>query len=77
MLFRFIIFLLFFYLIIRFVTRFLIPIFKVVNTANESIKQAKEQMQRMEQHKKNQQQQQQTKTEKIDGEYIDYEEVKS
>lgn len=49
--------------------------FKVVNTANESIKQAKEQMQRMEQQKRTQTQQQ-TKTEKIEGEYIDYEEVK-
>lgn len=75
MLFKFIIFLLFFYLIIRFVTRFLLPMFKVVNTANESIKQAKEQMQRMEQQNRTQTQQQ-TKTEKIEGEYIDYEEVK-
>ncbi len=76
MLFKFIIFLLFFYLIIRFVTRFLLPMFKVVNTANESIKQAKEQMQRMEQQNRTQSQPQ-TKTEKIEGEYIDYEEVKS
>lgn len=62
----------FIFLGVFFLLRFLMRIYRFVGNANDSIKQAKEQMQQMQDNHNAQNQ----KRETIDGEYIDYEEIK-
>ncbi|MFA6150663.1 MAG: hypothetical protein WC716_05030 [Chitinophagaceae bacterium] len=68
-----IIYALFIYLIYKFVKGFLFPAIHITNTMNSKMKDMQSKMNEMNQQ---QQAQQERKTRKVEGEYIDYEEIK-
>lgn len=64
---------LFLYLIYKFVKGFLFPAIQITNTVNGKMKEMQDRMNEMQQQ---QQKQEERRSKKIDGEYIDYEEIK-
>ncbi len=73
MIFRFILWAVIIVLVLRFITRFLFPIFQITKSVSNKMRDMQDQM---EQLNKQQQQQQQRTSQPKSGEYIDYEEVK-
>jgi len=69
MIFRFVLFLIVLYLVIRFVMRFLLPVMKLTSMTHSHMKDMRNKMNEM-------QQRQHTPPKRVDGDYIDYEEVK-
>jgi len=69
MLFRIFLFLLLLFLILRFVMRFLLPVMKLTRMTHQKMNEMKT---KMDQNATNEQQQRR----KIEGDYIEYEEVK-
>jgi hypothetical protein len=59
-------------MVLRFVTRFVLPIFQVTSMTQDRLRQMQQQMDNMQ--KKNAAPEKQKKS--VDGDYIDYEEVK-
>ncbi len=72
MLFRIFLFLLLLFLIIRFVMRFLFPVLKLTRMTHQKMNEMKQQMDNM----GNTSRPAAAKPKKLEGDYIDYEEVK-
>lgn len=72
MLFRFILWAVIIVLVLRFITRFLFPIFQITKSVSNKMRDMQDQMEQL----NKQQQQQQNSSKPKTGEYIDYEEVK-
>lgn len=70
MVFKFVLFLFIIFLLIRFVMRFLLPIMKMTRMTHKHMNDMRQKMDNM------QQQNNSTKQRRVDGDYIDYEEVK-
>ena len=68
---RIILFVIIAYFVIRFVNRYLLPILKITKMTHHQMSEMRKKMDNMEQ-----QQQQQKQSRRVDGDYIDYEEVK-
>ncbi|GAA4451278.1 MAG: hypothetical protein QM743_01750 [Chitinophagaceae bacterium] len=66
---------LFLYVIYKFVRNFLFPAVRITNTMNQKMNEMQQRMQEMHQEEQRRQQQQQ-RPKSVEGEYIDYEEVK-
>ncbi len=74
---KFIIFLFVVGIILRFVMKFLMPVFQVSRMAHRQMTDMKKKMDEMQQKKNSfEPKKQQSRDTKLDGEYIDYEEVK-
>lgn len=73
MIFRFVLFLLVLFLIIRFLMRFLLPVFKITRMTHQKMNEIKKQMDYMQQNNGNNTQR---AGKRIDGDFIDYEEIK-
>lgn len=73
MIFRVVLLALIFFFIARFVMRYLLPILRVTRVARDRMQEMQERMESMQQ---NEQKRSEQKRNTIDGEYIDYEEVK-
>lgn len=76
MTFKFIIGALFFYLLIRFVFRFVLPVFRVARQANRAMAEMKSKMQEAQQQAQRPEPSQRQSVSSNEGEYIDYEEIK-
>jgi uncharacterized membrane protein (DUF106 family) len=59
--------------IVRFIFRFVLPVFRITSTVQDRMRQMQQQMNDMQQ---NNTPPAQPKPKKVDGDYIDYEEVK-
>ncbi|MFA6057629.1 MAG: hypothetical protein WC756_05495 [Taibaiella sp.] len=70
MIFRFVLFLFILFLVIRFVMRFVLPIMKMTRMTHQHMNDMRKKVDEM------QQQQTTQKHKRVDGDYIDYEEVK-
>lgn len=70
MIFRFVLFLFILFLVIRFAMRFVLPIMKMTRMTHQHMNDMRKKVDEM------QQQQTTTKHKRVDGDYIDYEEVK-
>lgn len=66
---------LFFYFLLRFIFRFVLPIIRVTRKTQAAMSEMRRKMQEMEQQQ-HQQQQSSRVQQKAEGEYIDYEEIK-
>lgn len=67
---RIILFVVIIYFVVRFVNRYLMPILKLTKMTHHQMGEMRRKMENMEQ------QQQQKQSRRVDGDYIDYEEVK-
>lgn len=72
MILRFVLFLVILFLVIRFVMRFLLPIMKVTRMTHQHMNDMRKKMEEMQQGNSTGPQQHK----RVDGDYIDYEEVK-
>ncbi len=70
MIFRFVLFLLILFLVIRFVMRFVLPVMKITRMTHSHMNDMRRKMEEMEQK------QNAPRQKRVDGDYIDYEEVK-
>lgn len=68
---RIILFAIVVYMIVKFVRRFLMPIMKITRMTHNHMNDMRQKMEQMEQQQNNQHQ-----SRRVDGDYIDYEEVK-
>lgn len=64
------------FFIARFVLKFILPVIRVTRQAQSSINDLRSRMEAMQQQQHSPPQQDQKQPPKLDGEYIDYEEVK-
>lgn len=76
MLFRIILWSIIISFLLRFVFRFLLPLFQITGAAQERIRQMQQQMEEMQQKANNNTAKASAKPKQVDGDYIDYEEVK-
>lgn len=76
MTFKFIIGALFLYLLIRFIFRFVLPIFRVARQANRAMSEMKSKMQEAQQQAQRPEPDHRHSVSSNEGEYIDYEEIK-
>lgn len=67
---RIILFVIVAYMVIKFVRRFLMPILKITRMTHSHMNDMRQKMEQMEQQQNNRQ------SRKVEGDYIDYEEVK-
>jgi hypothetical protein len=67
---RIILFVIIGYMIYKFATRFLMPIMKITKMTHGHMNEMRKKMENMEQQHQNQ------RSKRVDGDYIDYEEVK-
>lgn len=67
---RIILFVIIAYFVIRFINRYLMPILKITKMTHHQMSEMRKKMENMEQ------QQQQKQSGRVDGDYIDYEEIK-
>ena len=70
-----IVYLLFLYVIYKFVRNFLFPAVRITNTMNQKMREMQQQMNEMHRAEQQQQQRHQQKPRAVEGEYIDYEDV--
>lgn len=70
MIFKFILFLVILYMLVRFVMRFLLPVLKITRMTHQQMNDMRRRMDEMQGGKSPRQQK------RVDGDYIDYEEVK-
>ncbi len=63
-----------FYFIARFITRFVLPIFQITRAAQNKMKEMQQQMEQMQQQEQARQNAPRNKS--VEGDYIDYEEIK-
>jgi membrane protein insertase Oxa1/YidC/SpoIIIJ len=62
--------------VVRFIFNFLLPVIGITNAASQKMKEMQRQMDEMQRRQEQQKASTQKKAEQIDGDYIDYEEVK-
>ena len=74
--FKFIVTLFIIGIILRFLGRYILPIFRITSAANSQMRQMQEKMKEMEQQMNQAPKPAQAKKVKKDGDYIDYEEVR-
>lgn len=67
---RIILFAIIIYFVVRFINKYITPILKITKMTHHQMSEMRKKMEHMEQ------QQQQKQTRRVDGDYIDYEEVK-